>query len=95
MKKDEVEEFISRRFPVDCNWLDGNCYYFAVILKDRFPEGKICYDVIYGHFVFVYNKNVYDWRGINKETDGVLIDWNQYQEYDELHANRIKRDVIL
>ena len=35
----QVEEFIQRRFPVDCNWTNGNCYYFAVILnysKDYF-----------------------------------------------------------
>lgn len=37
----KIEEFINRRFPNDCNWLSGNCYYFAIILKDRFPEGNI------------------------------------------------------
>ena len=36
-----VLKFIKRRFPVDCNWLSGNCYYFAQILMARFPEAKI------------------------------------------------------
>ena len=32
----EVMEFIQRRFPKDSNWTNGNCYYFALILSDRF-----------------------------------------------------------
>ena len=43
---DEVLEFIRRRFLQDCHWRDGNCYYFALILKDRFPESRIVYDAI-------------------------------------------------
>lgn len=44
---DPVKEFIDRRFKADCNWLNGNCYYFALILSDRFPGGTVYYDVIY------------------------------------------------
>jgi hypothetical protein len=40
----EVIEFINRRWKKDANWLDGNCYYFALILKHRFPEGRIWYE---------------------------------------------------
>lgn len=42
----EVLEFIHRRFPVDCDWLSGNCFYFAIILKSNFKSGDIYYDVI-------------------------------------------------
>ena len=61
---DMVLEFIHRRFPVDCHWLDGNCYYFALILLDRFPIGKILYDVIDGHFVCEIDGVKYDWSGV-------------------------------
>lgn len=87
-------EFINRRFKKDCNWLDGNCYYFALILKDKFPEGRIFYDVIMGHFVFVYNDNAYDWSGICKSVE-LLVDWESFEEYDYLVKQRIIRDCIL
>ena len=51
----DIIQFINKRFKNDCDWINGNCYYFAVILKDRFPEGSIFYDVTCGHFVFEYN----------------------------------------
>lgn len=59
---DPVIEFINRRFPkeLDCNWRNGNCYFFAIILKARFPKGRIMYDVIDGHFLFNINRKYYD-----------------------------------
>lgn len=60
---DEVLSFIHKRFYNDCNWLNGNCYYFSIILSSRFPNGKIYYDVINGHFLFKYNNCYYDWSG--------------------------------
>ena len=92
--KNEVLEFIQRRFKKDCNWIDGNCYYFAVILKDRFPEGEILYDVIYGHFVFQYDNKYYDWTGIHNPK-GILVDWENFDEYDYLLKKRIIRDCVL
>lgn len=62
--ENEVLEFINRRFKVDCNWLNGNCYYFAVILKNRFQDGEIVYDQIKGHFMFLLNDILYDYSGI-------------------------------
>jgi hypothetical protein len=47
----EILEFIHRRFPQDCHWLDGNCFWFALILKKRFPNVEIFYFPIQGHFV--------------------------------------------
>lgn len=89
----EVLEFIKRRFPHECNWSSGNCYYFAIILKDRFPEGTIYYDVINGHFVFEYLNKYYDWAGeINP--DGHLVDWENFDKYDKLQKSRIIRDCI-
>ena len=90
----EILEFIQRRFKKDCNWVDGNCYYFAIILKDRFPEGKIFYDVIHGHFVFKYQDELYDWNGIHN-SDGFLVDWESFDEYDSVLKKRIIRDCVL
>lgn len=46
-----ILSFINRRFPYDSNWLNGNCYFFALILIDRFPSLRMYYDPIEGHFV--------------------------------------------
>ena len=91
---DEVIEFIDRRFKTDCNWISGNCYYFAEILKLRFPEGVIFYDVIYGHFVFLYKGKYYDWTGSIKP-DGILVNWEKFEEYDHLQKERIVTDCIM
>ena len=49
--KDKILEFIKRRFPEDCHWTDGNCYWFAYILCSRFEFLNIYYDSINGHFI--------------------------------------------
>ena len=92
---DNILEFIHRRFKNDCNWLDGNCYYFAVILKDRFPDGKIFYDVVLGHFVFAYDGHMYDWNGLVNLDKRYLIEWDKFDEYDSLQKQVIIRDCIL
>lgn len=88
-EKNKVLEFINRRFLKDCNWVTGNCYYFSVILKDRFPEGKIFYDVIYGHFIFQYENQFYDWTGICNLIDRKLVPWDEFEKYDHLQKERI------
>ena len=89
----EIFDFIHRRFPTDCRWLDGNCYYFAVILKARFPEGNIFYDVTYGHFVFGHDGRYYDWTG-EIEPQGYLVDWELFEAYDALVYQRVLRDCV-
>ena len=32
----QIVDFIQRRFPMDCAWMNGNCFYFAQILASRF-----------------------------------------------------------
>jgi hypothetical protein len=85
---DTVIEFINRRFKIDCHWLDGNCYYFALILSDRFPGGIICYDVIYGHFVYFYEGKYYDWSG-EIQPEGHLVEWSKFDEYDSLQKYHV------
>jgi hypothetical protein len=90
----EVEEFIKRRFPIDCNWISGNCYFFAIILQDRFPGGSIYYDVIEGHFIYKYYDNYYDWTGRVSVDETRLVEWDKFDEYDQFQRARIVRDCI-
>lgn len=87
-----VLEFINKRFPTDCNWTTGNCYYFALILADRF-NGDIYYDVINGHFITKIQNYFYDWNGI-VDTNNYLVEWNKMDQYDSLVKQRIVRDCI-
>lgn len=93
-RQNDIIEFIQRRFKKDCDWLNGNCYYFALILKDRFPEGTIYYDVIDGHFIYKYHSKYYDWGGIAKPSDHV-VEWDKFAEYDSLQKERIIQNCIL
>ena len=90
-----VEEFIHRRFKLNCDWLTGNCYYFAVILKARFPEGFIAYDVINGHFIFNFHGDYYDWHGkIETEDTDNFIPWDEFYAYDSEQEKRIFEGCI-
>lgn len=94
MKHQMVEKFIKERFNTNCNWLDGNCYYFAIILKARFPQAIILYDVINGHFVADIDNELYDWSGKISNNSKYVI-WDQIDNYDSLVKERIIRDCIL
>lgn len=92
--KDIVTEFISRRFSKDSNWCNGNCYYFALILKDRF-NGSIYYEPIMGHFITKIDNVFYDWHGVFvPERLEVLVKWDGYEVIDSLHYARIKEDCL-
>ena len=38
--------------PIASLFTNGFCYYFAVILKDAFNRGEICWHKNYGHIVW-------------------------------------------
>ena len=80
--------------PNDSNWTDGNCFYFAIILQTRFPDGIIYYDVVQGHFLFEYQGNYYDWDGIQSPSLSSLVKWEDFYEYDASRMERIIRDCI-
>lgn len=95
--------FIHSRFPKDCNWLNGNCYYFCVILMARFPnELSIYYDAIAGHFIVgapLYLETgikvvYYDWTGIY-EPRSMPILLEDIKKNDESWYRRLVRDCIL
>lgn len=84
---DPVIEFMKRRFPKsansDSNWLNGNCFYFASILKERF-NGEIVYDTCCGHFMTMINEYLYDANGVNYKLSRKEI---------ELFSNNIELDL--
>lgn len=81
---------------LDNLFLHGNCYYFAVILKERFPNAIIMYLMIENHFLAYINGYLYDIRGDvtdivdNKE----MIAWDDLVYYDSALYKRIVRDCI-
>lgn len=89
----EILEFIARRFGNDCHWLDGNCYYFAVILCERFPIFNIYYAPVAGHFVAGYNGEFYDWRGKYDEEIPVLL--SDIEKEDPAWYRIIVRDCVM
>lgn len=90
-----ITEFINRRFPGDCNWTTGNCYYFATILCTRFPNLKIYYMPITGHFVVSSDKvNFYDHTGrVNVQEE--VYDFELLKDEDPIWYNRLIRDCIM
>lgn len=89
----EILDF-NKRF-IDNNWVSGNCYYYAVILKERFG-GKIYYDCIAGHFIVEINGKFYDFNGEYTPTNlKCVILWSKFNKYDSLQKKRIIKNCIL
>jgi hypothetical protein len=90
----EVLEFIGRRFPRsnDCNWLDGNCYWFARILCMRFPYLELYYNPIKGHFYAGDGTNMYDWNGLTRDNEVFSFSW--IRENDSTWYERLVRDCV-
>ena len=90
----EILDFIKRRFPVDCNWCSGNCYWFAVILTKRFPYLSIYYEPILGHFVAGANNKYYDCTGECRFEDEPIL-FSTLKDSDPLWYERLVKDCIL
>ena len=93
MLTDEVIEFIHRRFPVDCKWLNGNCYYFALILSDRF-DGEIYYQPKDNHFISKIDDRYFDYSGEYKNIDGI-IKFEDIISLDENWYKYLIRDCVM
>ena len=59
-KKYEKEDVLNKTFT------QGYCYYFALILKDRF-DGSIYFDSNVGHFITKIGRDYYDITGCVSE----------------------------
>jgi hypothetical protein len=88
----EVLEFIKQFSPAKGLFLNGMCYWFAFILRNRFPDSEIWYEPIMNHFVCRIGGVFYDAAG------GVAGEnfqkWDDFKEADALHAERIIRYCI-
>lgn len=89
-----ILEFINRRFAADCDWTNGNCYWFAIILKTRFPELNIYYLSKKGHFIVGYLGNYFDWTG-KVELDEFPILFSEIEHFDPLWYEHLVRDCFL
>lgn len=105
----EVLQFINNFFANDKNdisresFVCGNCYWFAAILKNRFPTKLpvIWYDTISNHFVTAICGVLYDAYGTYVPTNPMTIDefnafyiWEDYKQIDPIHAARIIKNCI-
>lgn len=88
-----IEKFISL-FENDEKYMNGLCYWFAYILKGRFPDGEIWYDSIFNHFYFVLDDIAYDVRG-KVDLPINAMKWCDYEKYDSVHYQRIIKYCIL
>ena len=72
-------------------FLCGDCYYFAIILKSRFPNAKILYDQVVGHFITDINGRQYDILGdvTDKYTNTI-----SYDEMPDIEKSRLIRDCV-
>ena len=91
MKK-EILDFIHRRWSKDSDWCNGNCLWFAFILHTRFPELKIYYLPIEGHFVVGYDDLFFDWCGVC-ELKEEPIEFSKIQSIDNLWYDRLIKDL--
>lgn len=90
--KEEVLDFIKRRFPIDNNWCNGNCYWFAYILKGRF-HGQIYYETVNNHFITKIDNKFYDWHGEYQPQYEIYL-WEEYIDIDNLDFLRLFRDCV-
>ena len=110
MPDEDIENFIERFFarsphPKECRdlFLHGNCYWFAVILHERFRNrlAEIWYDAINNHFYVCVRGVLYDANGAFIPEKQLTIDeydafkpWEEYRHFDRVHALRIIEQCI-
>lgn len=88
-----IENFIKRRWQINSHFLDGNCLWFAIILTTRFPDLKIYYLPIQGHFIAGKNNIYYDWTGkIQLEEKPIALE--TIKEKDSLWYSYLIRDCF-
>lgn len=93
---DKVEHFINKRFPYDSNWTNGNCYWFAKILTERFTHLKIYYNYQVGHFgAFDVQRRVwYDWEGKHEAIPRTCYSLSYLKKHDPKWYRRLLRDCV-
>jgi DNA adenine methylase len=93
----EVINFINKFKFIFANELEqvftrGNCYYFAIILKERF-QADIYYLPIKNHFIAKISDKFFDITGLIIP-DEIPTLWDDYMEYDPINTAVIIRDCL-
>ena len=95
--RDKVLNFINdftkgNRIIID-TFLNGYCYYFSVILLERFG-GELYYLPIDNHFIVRIDKVFYDVTGIFDVGGKISYRWCDFVQEEPLEAARIIKDCI-
>ena len=92
--KDEILDFICRRWTnAEEVFQNGNCYWFARILQECFPNLKIVYFPIEGHFA-AYDeeeKLFFDVKG-SFITDATFYDFEDLSQIEPNWYSRLLKD---
>lgn len=94
----EILDFIGRFRGAEKVFLEGCCFWFAKILEERFPGGRIVYDPVRGHFLYDFGWRLWDIRGDRTGEYGEgahLLDWAEHGDADPVHHERIVRQCVL
>lgn len=90
--ENEILDFINRRWKNrNQSMLDGNCYWFAKILKSRFFFLGIYYMPVEGHFVAGSENKYYDANG-EVISDTPKIPLCEIRDTDYEWYDRLMRD---
>lgn len=99
--KPKIKDFINsfkKGYEVEYekSFTNGNCYFFSLILNHLYPEGRIYYDVVKGHFIYDFQDEIYDITGrLNKNKFNNLVAWDTFSmNYDPMVYRNILRDCV-
>lgn len=93
-KTAKVANFLKRFHcdrDIDVVFTSGCCYWFAVILHQRFPDSRIMYSIIDNHFAAEIDGRLYDVTGdVTGKYD--VVPWDSFKNTN--HGAKIIRDCV-
>lgn len=96
--KTVIDFIFSFRGTMSDYFANGYCYWFAVILSQRFAHlrPRIWYNVVENHFVTEIQNVLYDSNGIVNcyEPYDIYYIWEDYKKIDPTHTARITAQCI-
>ena len=84
--KSQVINFITEFKSATRLFMEGKCYWFAIILRERFV-GELYYDPVWNHWACLINDVLYDVTGVVKE--GAFSPWPGIFVEDTPHYQRL------
>ena len=93
-RHDEILEFIENfkkrhKETTEDIFLNGNCYWFSVILIARFTDAKPYYMPITGHFIVYIDERFYDITGEITNFAEQPVSWEKFCKADPIWADRV------